>query len=146
MERKGYGMSDTEKWNAEWKTMAVDAVYENTQKLSAFIENNLPKECSKRVCHQCLIVFDEIYSNVVKYSQAKQFELEFGILGDMVYLVCMDDGIPYNPLESEEPDVKAPKEKRKIGGLGLFFVKRIMDYLEYRYQDERNRFTIGKKF
>ena len=132
--------------NAEWKKITVDATFENTSKVAAFVEENLPKECSAKNCHQIAIAIDEIYSNVVKYSQAKQFELEFGILGDMVYLVCMDDGIPYNPLESEEPDVKAPKEKRKIGGLGLFFVKRIMDYLEYRYQDERNRFTIGKKF
>lgn len=139
-------MSDTEKWNAEWKTMAVDAVYENTQKLSAFIENNLPKECSKRVCHQCLIVFDEIYSNVVKYSKAKHLQLRLGVLSDMVYLEFTDDGIPYNPLESKELDLCVSKEERQIGGFGVFIVKQMMDVIEYRYQEKRNIFIIGKKF
>lgn len=132
--------------DAEWKKITVEAVYENTAKLAAFVEENLPKECSVKICHQIAIAFDEIYSNVVKYSKAKQFELRLGILKNMVYLEFIDDGIPYNPLESEEPDVQAPREKRPIGGLGLFMVKRTMDYTEYQYQNEKNRFTIGKKF
>ena len=37
-------------------------------------------------------------------------------------------------------------KERKIGGLGLFMVKKIMDYTEYEYQKEKNRFIIGKRF
>ena len=134
------------KMNAEWKKITVEAIYENTARVATFVKDNLPKECSTKTCHQIAVAFDEIYSNVVKYSKAKQFELRLGILKDMVYLEFIDDGIPYNPLESEEPDVQAPKEERPIGGLGLFVVKRTMDYTEYQYKDERNIFLIGKKF
>lgn len=130
----------------KWKIRTVEAVYENTTEAAAFVEENLPKECSAKVCHQIAIAFDEIYSNVVKYSKATKLELKIGIEDDMVYLVFTDDGIPYNPLESREPDMLSFKEKRTVGGLGLFMVKRMMDYTEYQYQNERNQFTIGKKF
>ena len=82
----------------------------------------------------------------MKYSRAKQFQLRLGILDDMIYLEFIDDGVPYNPLESKDPDVQAPMEERAIGGLGLFVVKRTMDYTEYRYKDEKNIFMLGKKF
>lgn len=134
------------KMNAEWKQIEAEAVYENTQQVADFLEKNLPKECSKKIRHQILIAFDEVYSNIVKYSRAKQFQLRLGILDDMIYLEFIDDGVPYNPLESKDPDVQAPMEERAIGGLGLFVVKRTMDYTEYRYKDEKNIFMLGKKF
>lgn len=34
-----------------------------------------------------------------------------------------DDGIPYNPPENPEPDLNAPPEERKAGGLGIYLVK-----------------------
>ena len=134
------------KMHAIWKSITLKALYENTETGAKFVEENLPKECSPKVFHQIAIAFDEIYSNVVKYSSAVQLELKLGILGDMIYLVFIDDGIPYNPLESANPEIHVPKSERKIGGLGIFVVKRTMDYVDYQYQNEKNRFTIGKKF
>ena len=133
------------KMNAEWKKMEAEAVYENTASLAGFVEENLPEDCPSKTCHQLAIAFDEIYSNIVKYSKAKHFELRLGVMKDMIYLVFTDDGVPYNPLESEVPDITAPKEDRQIGGLGLFMVKKTMDYIDYQYLDNKNRFMIGKK-
>lgn len=130
---------------AEWKTIVMDATYENTEMGAKFIEENLPKDCSLKAFRQIAVAFDEIYSNVVKYSKAAQIELKLGILDDMIYLTFTDDGMPYNPLENAEPDLNVPKEERKIGGLGLFVVKQMMDYVDYQYRDQKNRFSIGKK-
>lgn len=133
------------KMNAEWKKMESEAVYENTASLAGFVEENLPEDCPSKTCHQLAIAFDEIYSNIVKYSKARHFELRLGVMNDMIYLVFTDDGVPYNPLESEIPVLDAPKEDRPIGGLGLFMVKKTMDYIDYQYLDNKNRFMIGKK-
>lgn len=129
----------------EWKTITMEALYENTEKGANFVEEQLPEECTPKVFRQLAVAFDEIYSNIVKYSKATKVELRMGILNDMIYLTFSDDGIPYNPLESEEPKLDVPKEERKIGGLGLLVVKRTMDYADYQYKKKRNRFTIGKK-
>lgn len=134
------------KMNVDWERITVDAVYENTAAVAGFLEKMLPKECVGKIRHQIAIAFDEVYSNIVKYSKAKKFELKIGILNDSIYLIFEDDGIPYNPLESAEPDINAPLEERQIGGLGLFVVKRTMDYVDYEYKNQKNRFMIGKKY
>ena len=43
-----------------------------------------------------------------------------------------------HPLEAEEPDVTLSAEERKIGGLGIFMVKKMTESMEYTYEDEKN--------
>ena len=56
----------------------------------------------------------------------------------------VDWGIPFNPLELPEPDINVPMEERKIGGLGIFMVRKIMDEVNYKRQEERNILTLVK--
>ena len=63
----------------------------------------------------------------------------------MIYLTFSDNGIPYNPIEANEPDITLPMQERPIGGLGLHMVRKMMDYIDYKHEDDRNVFTIGKK-
>lgn len=56
-----------------------------------------------------------------------------------------DNGIPYNPLKSEDPDISLPVEKRSVGGLGIFMVKHIADSMDYKYNDGKNILKIKKK-
>ena len=56
-----------------------------------------------------------------------------------------DEGVYYNPLEKEDPDVSLSVEEREIGGLGIFMVKKSMDKMEYEYTDGKNVLTITKK-
>ena len=56
-----------------------------------------------------------------------------------------DSGVPFNPLEQADPDVNAPLEQRKIGGLGLFLVRKTMDKLNYVYENGQNVLTVIKK-
>ena len=56
-----------------------------------------------------------------------------------------DWGTPYNPLERPDPDFNIPFEDRRIGGLGIYMVKKFMDRVEYRNEDGCNFFVIGKR-
>lgn len=42
-----------------------------------------------------------------------------------VVITFMDNGIPYDPLKKEDPNVKLSADEREIGGLGIFMVKRV---------------------
>ena len=59
-------------------------------------------------------------------------------------LVFIDRGIPYNPLENKDPDVTLDIEERKIGGLGIFLVKEMMDEVLYEYVDGQNILKLIK--
>ena len=58
----------------------------------------------------------------------------------------MDNGAEYDPLEKEDPDVTLSAEDRQIGGLGIFMVKKIMDEVDYRYENGKNVLTLRKNY
>ena len=63
-----------------------------------------------------------------------------------VIITFIDRGKPFNPLEQAEPDIHMSAKQRRIGGLGIFLVKKTMDMLDYKYKDGKNILTIKKKF
>lgn len=95
-----------------------------------------------RIGYSMKVVADEIFSNIVYYSGAKNAELLFKDDTDTVTLVFVDDGVPYNPMKSGEPDITATAEERDIGGLGLFMVKKMAEKVQYEYADRQNRLTV----
>ena len=95
-----------------------------------------------RIGYSLKVVADEIYSNIVHYSGAKTAEVLFRDEADRITLVFEDDGDAYNPLEAEEPDITAGIEDRKIGGLGLFMVKKMAESVAYEYAAGRNQMTV----
>ena len=56
-----------------------------------------------------------------------------------------DSGTPYNPLARPDPDITLSAEERKIGGLGIYIVKKSMDNVNYEYRNGKNVFTIRKR-
>ena len=91
-----------------------------------------------KVANKVSIAVDEIYSNIINYSGAELATISYEIKDGRLYITFTDDGIPYNPLEADEPDVTLSAEERKIGGLGIFMVKKMTESMEYTYEDEKN--------
>jgi anti-sigma regulatory factor (Ser/Thr protein kinase) len=60
-------------------------------------------------------------------------------------LTFKDDGIPYNPLISQKPDVTLPLEDRELGGLGILMEKKMSSELSYAYEDGYNVLTVTIK-
>ena len=57
-----------------------------------------------------------------------------------------DDGIAFDPFTSApEPDLDASVEERRIGGLGVYFVKTLMDEAAYERRGDRNRITLTQR-
>ena len=56
----------------------------------------------------------------------------------------VDQGVPYDPLKKEDPDLDVEVEDRSVGGFGIFMVKNSMDEVTYEYRDGQNILTIRK--
>ena len=56
----------------------------------------------------------------------------------------IDEGLPYDPLQKEDPDITLSAQDRKIGGLGIYMVKKTMDEFHYVYKDGKNIVTVRK--
>ena len=58
--------------------------------------------------------------------------IDMGCDNGLLKIVITDNGIPFNPLETREPDITLPLEERPIGGLGIFLVKTTDDRCQIR--------------
>ena len=129
--------------NENEKRLSVVPLQESMSEVSAFLDN-CEEEFSipLKTGYSLKVVADELFSNIVYYSGAQTAEILFQNEADKVTLVFEDDGKPYNPMEAEEPDITAGVEDRKIGGLGLFMVKKMAESVGYEYVSGRNRMTV----
>lgn len=64
---------------------------------------------------------------------------------DLVDIEVTDNGIPFDPLDHPEPDLDASIEDRQIGGLGIHFMRTIMDDVGYQRDGELNRLRMRKR-
>ena len=90
------------------------------------------------------VVVEELVLNIVDYANSDYLDVEITRDEKSITLRFRDGGVPFNPLEKEEPDFTVPFEDRKIGGLGIFMVKSTMDGMSYEYRDGQNILTIIK--
>ena len=116
---------------------------ESVKTVAEFLDTTLEAwEIPMKVVSKLQIVADEIYSNIVRYSQAKNAKVTAVQNGTVLSLRFEDDGKPYDPTTAAEPDITASAEEREIGGLGIFIVRNMMDSMDYRYKDGHNVLTL----
>ena len=105
--------------------------------------------CSPKSKAQIDIAVDEVFSNIANYAYGEEdgqvtVRLEAENNGQAVNLVFLDKGMPFNPLEHDDPNVLLPARERRSGGLGIYIVKNSMDEIRYEYKDGKNILTIRK--
>ncbi len=95
------------------------------------------------------LALEEIITNVITYGYRDDDEhniiIRINFNQDHLIIEVEDDGLPFNPLEAPEPDLKKPLEEREIGGLGIHLVRNLMEGLEYRRLEGKNLLIMKKK-
>ncbi|MCL2218966.1 MAG: ATP-binding protein [Chitinispirillia bacterium] len=129
--------------------LLIDAKLENLDAVLDFIAERLDAvQCPVKQQMRIAIVVEEVYVNIARYAYAfgtGPAVVRAAALANDLTIEFEDEGKPYNPLEREDPDITLPAEERKIGGLGIYMVKHMMDTVEYRRERNRNILTIRKK-
>lgn len=132
------------------QTFSIEAKTDNLDQVLDFIRRTLEKqECPIHILGQIEVAAEEIFVNIARYA----YETGVGDAGIRVEveqdplrvaITFMDHGVPYDPLQREDPDTTLSAEERQIGGLGIYMVKKSMDDVCYDYQDGKNILTIRK--
>lgn len=114
--------------------------------VQSFVEESLTQEgLSPTETRRFLIACDEIFSNVCRYGKAKEVTVKCYIENDSTFLIIEDDGMAFNPLKRQNPNLEEAAEKRKAGGLGIYMVRKLMDEVMYERIGGINRLIMKKK-
>lgn len=96
------------------------------------------------------LVIEELFVNICSYAYPDDGDIliQWHIKDDPSRLIIsfLDEGVQFNPLEKEGPDLTLDAKERKIGGLGLTLVRTNVDDIRYSYENNHNILTIEKKF
>lgn len=109
-----------------------------------FEENNLPRE----ILDDLKLCLEEVVSNIINYgykdSRSHDITVEMELTGDSLSLKIIDDAAAFNPLAYPPPDLSNPIEERDAGGLGIHIIRKLMDHIEYKRQDNKNILSLSK--
>ena len=101
------------------------------------------------VKNQVNLILEELYTNTANYGFQSitngQVTINLSLIEGQLDMVYQDNGIAFNPLDMEDPDLLLGIDDRPIGGLGVFFVKAMTDKVEYSRVGEFNRLKMQKK-
>lgn len=98
---------------------------------------------------QSELAVDEIFTNIVEHgyehdSDGKNIELITEITPDKLIISILDEAPHFNPLQLDTPDPEASLWERERGGWGVYFVRRYMDKIYYKIDNDRNRLVLEK--
>ena len=135
---------------AEDSGLTIEAKTDNLDKVLGYVDGFLEKAgCPMKTQMQIDVAVEEIFVNIANYAYSPGIgsaTIRFEKQDDSgtAQIIFIDSGIPYNPLEKEDPDTTLSAEEREIGGLGIFMVKKSMDDVQYRYENGQNILTLKK--
>ncbi|MBQ6365679.1 MAG: ATP-binding protein [Oscillospiraceae bacterium] len=133
------------------KELTIKALVENVPVVTAFVDEELEGvNCPMKVQYQIDVAVDEVFSNIAMYAYEPAqgdatIRVEIDRNARVVSITFFDSGIPFNPMDREEPDTSLSVEEREIGGLGIFIVRKSMDEIFYEYKNGQNILCIKKK-
>ncbi len=105
---------------------------------------------SNKDVYNIQLATDEAASNIIEHAYEGVsngvLDLACGMERDVIKIVLIDYGAPYDPSIVPIPDIKADLSERKIGGLGIFLMRKLMDEVHYEPRaDQSNVLTMTKR-
>ena len=133
------------------REMEIEADVSKLSEVLGFLEQNLEMvNCPLKAQMQISVAAEEIFVNIAHYAYAPEkgtamVRIEISEEPVTVTITFIDNGIPFDPLAHEDPDVSLTVDERQIGGLGIFMTKKVMDDVVYEYEDGKNILRMKKK-
>jgi anti-sigma regulatory factor (Ser/Thr protein kinase) len=119
------------------KTVKFAAKFEYLDEIREFV-GKIAREggFSDKDVYNIQLATDEAASNIIEHAYQNDpgevLELSCGMKGDVITIILIDHGRSFDPSEVPLPDLKADLSDRKIGGLGIFLMRKLMDEIDYR--------------
>ena len=134
--RPGFRMTIGADPDGAFRVGAAFAEFADAQALPASIRRSMS------------VALDELLTNTIAHGFAGralgEVTVAVELRADRVSLTLTDDGSPFDPFGRAAPDTALPVEERRIGGLGIHLVRRMMDEVSYHRRGDRNVVVLTK--
>ena len=117
--------------------------------LAEFIEKiSEEKHLEQSLAMSLNLALEEAVTNVILYAYPEGsdglVDVEALVRDKELEFIISDSGTPFDPTAAPEADITLGVDERKIGGLGIFLVRNIMDSVSYERKDGKNILSMHK--
>ncbi len=88
------------------------------------------------------LAIEELGINIANHGRVDdipEIEIVVDSSPEKLTITIEDDGRPFDPLhDAPPPDLTSALEDRPVGGLGIHFVREMMDEMTYRHENGKN--------
>lgn len=96
-----------------------------------------------------VLAADEACTNIIKhaykFSEKGKIGINVSVKSNKFTISITDNGDHFNSKSIPEPDLKKYYQEKKVGGLGMFLMKKLMDEVKYSQpNDKKNKVTLVK--
>jgi len=124
------------------------AQLDEISKLAKAVESAL--HCYPELIYAVNLCLDELITNIILYGfkdfEGGEIEIKIYLKDGFLEILIEDKAPAFNPfLSVPEPNINASLKDRAIGGLGVYFVRRLMDNFRYNHNEHGNQISIYKK-
>ncbi len=132
-------------------TFTFDASFDSLDEIREFVGEAARRGgFSDKEIYSIQLAADEASSNIIEHAYAGvgngKIEIDCSISETELKIVMRDHGRSFDPSTVPEPNVKADLSERKIGGLGMYLMRKLMDDVSYESSaDAGNVLTMIKR-
>jgi serine/threonine-protein kinase RsbW len=94
------------------------------------------------------LAVEEVITNIIVHGyrgQESEIHLSCRFIRDHIEIRITDTAPRFDPLTMPEPDLDSDVDDRKVGGLGIYLVRQVMDTVSYRFENGKNVLTMEKR-
>ena len=130
--------------------LKVPGRFDRLEQISKFVEQ-AGREAGlddTAVC-RCQLAVDEACTNIIEHAYQGEGHGDIDIRcqpdsGELI-ITIVDQGQPFDPASVPEPKLNTSLEDTQVGGLGIYFMRQVMDAVEFSYTEHGNKLVLVKR-
>jgi serine/threonine-protein kinase RsbW len=133
------------------RNLTVSGHFKNLAQIADFIRDvAIQAKLTERAVYAVEMAVDEACANIIEHAYGGegkgQIQLTCAIQDDGLQVTIADRGATFDPSQVPQLDPQAPLSKRKRRGMGIFFIQKLMDDVEYRFNTPQgNQLILFKR-
>jgi serine/threonine-protein kinase RsbW len=130
--------------------MRTSSATENLAKIRRFVRRAAEeRDVPEKIVEQMILAVDEAASNIIRHAYRHDPGGEILIAAafedDRWIVTLRDRGVGFDPNNVRRPDMATYLKERRVGGLGLHLIRKLMDEVDYESGgDDYNQLTLTK--
>jgi anti-sigma regulatory factor (Ser/Thr protein kinase) len=131
------------------KTLRVKSELKELDRIRRFLRRGLHGlELGEEDVYKIELSLVEMCTNIMRYAYPESrgdIHIRSWHEDARLYLELRDDGVAFDPRTVKKPSMREMLSGERMGGLGIFLARRLMDGFDYRREDGQNVLTMFKK-